>query len=82
MDAVPLQDVIVGNRSIQKKPAVLGRVKLDKTDVTCCQRNFNRTIAWSRNRNFSTHVKDTCATTVPPKHQTVLPLVNQTYSAE
>ena len=38
----------VGNQSTRRKPAMLGRVKLDNTPLTCDQGNFNQIAAWSR----------------------------------
>ena len=43
-----------GNRSTQKKPATLGKVKLDNTLFTCDQGNFNQITARSRNRTLVT----------------------------
>ena len=54
-----------GNRVFQRKPAMLGRVKLDNTLLTCDQGNFNRITARSRNWTLVTTVRDTCTTTVP-----------------
>ena len=55
-----------GNRSTWRKPAMLGRVKLGNTLLTCDQGNFNQITARGRNRTLVTAVKDTCTTTVPP----------------
>ena len=54
-----------GNRSTRRKPAMLGRVKLDNSLVTCDQGN-NQITAWSLNRTLVTVVRDACTTTVPP----------------
>ena len=54
-----------GNRSTRRKPAMLGRVKLDNTLLTCDQGNFNQITARSRNRALVTvvrHVHYHCAT--------------------
>ena len=55
-----------GNRSISRKPAMLGGVNIDKTLLTCDQGNFNEITAWSRNRILVTVVRGKCTTTVPP----------------
>ena len=41
-----------GNRSTRRKPAMLRRVVLDNTLLTCDQRNFNRTTVRSQNRTL------------------------------
>ena len=55
-----------GNRSTWRKPAMLGRFKLDNALLTCDQGNFNLITARSRNRTLVTVVRGTCTTTVPP----------------
>ena len=55
-----------GNRITRRKPATLGRVKLENTLLTCDKGNFNQIAALSRNRTLVTVVRDTCTTTVPP----------------
>ena len=55
-----------GNRSIRRKPAMLSRVKLDNTILTCDQGNFHQKTARSRNSTLVTEVRDTCTTTDPP----------------
>ena len=55
-----------GNQNTRRKPAMLGRVKLDITLLTCDQGNFNQISARSRNRTLVTVVRGTCTTTVPP----------------
>ena len=40
------------NRGTRRKPAMLGRVKLDNTPLTCDQDNFNQITARSRNRTL------------------------------
>ena len=59
---------IGGNRNTRRKPAMLGRVKLDNTLLTCDKGNFNHIPAQSRNRTLVTAVRDTCTCTpsVPP----------------
>ena len=56
----------VGNRSTRRKPAMIGRGKLDNTLLTCDQGNFNQITAQSRNRTLVTVMRDTSTTTVPP----------------
>ena len=63
------------NRSTRRKPAMLGRVKLDYTLLTRDQGNFNQITAKSRKRTLVTVVRDTRTTTVSPPTQ-VLPLRN------
>ena len=55
-----------GNRSTRRKPAMLSRVKLDNTLLTCDQGNFHQITARSRNSTLATVVRDTCTTTDPP----------------
>ena len=55
-----------GNLSTRTKPAMLGRVKLDNTLLTCDKGNFNQITARSRNRTLITMVRGTCTTTLPP----------------
>ena len=55
-----------GNRSTRRKPAMLGRVKLDNTLLTCDQANFYQINARNRNWTLVTVMRDTCTTTVPP----------------
>ena len=38
-----------GNRSTRRKPAILGRGKLDNSLLTRVRGNFNQKTAWSRN---------------------------------
>ena len=64
-------DTTGGNCSTRRKPAMLGRVKLDNTLLTCDQGNFNQITARSRNQTIVTVVRDTCTTTVPPAPQIV-----------
>ena len=60
-----------GNRSVQRKPATLVRVKLDNTLLTCDKGNFNQVTARNRNRTLVTVVGHTCttycATSIPAK---------------
>ena len=56
----------VGNRSTRRKPAMLGRVRLDNTLLTWDQGNFNQIAARSRNRILVTVARDICTATVPP----------------
>ena len=53
-----------GNRSTRRKPALLGRVKLDNTLHTCDQGKFKQITARSRNPTPVTVVRDLCTTTV------------------
>ena len=55
-----------GNRSIRRKPAMLGRVKLDNTPLTYDQGNFNPITAQSQNRTLVTVVTNIYTTTVTP----------------
>ena len=55
-----------GNWSTWRKPAILGKVKLDNTLLTCDQGNFNQITAQSQNRTLVTVMRETCTTTVPP----------------
>ena len=55
-----------GNRSNRKEPAMLGRVKLDNTLLTCDQGNFNQITARSQNQTLVIVVRDTCTITVTP----------------
>ena len=50
----------------RRKPAMLGRDKLDNTLFECDQGNFNQTTAWSRNQTLVTVVRGRCTNTVPP----------------
>ena len=54
------------NQSTWRKPAMLGRVKLDNPLLTCDQGNFNQITPRSRNRTLMIVVRDTHAVTVPP----------------
>ena len=55
-----------GIRSTRRIPAMLGRLKLDNTLLTCDQGNFNEITARSRNRNSGErHVHYHCATSTP-----------------
>ena len=57
-----------GNQSTSRKPAMLGRVKLDDTLLTCDQGNFNQITARSRNGILVTlvrHVHHHCGTSTP-----------------
>ena len=54
-----------GIRNTRRKPAMLGRVTLDNTLLTCDKGNFNQITAGSRNRILVTVVRDTCTTTLP-----------------
>ena len=65
-----------GNRSTRRKPAMLGRVKLDNTLLTCDQDNFNQITARRQNRTLVTVVRDTCSTTVPPAPRLFVLFVN------
>ena len=49
----------LGNRSTLRKPAMLGRIKLGNTLLTCGQGNFNQTTARTRSRTLITVVRDT-----------------------
>ena len=60
-----------GNRSIQRKIAMLGRVKQDNTLLTCDQGNFSQITARSRNRTQVTVVRDVCTITVPPAPRSI-----------
>ena len=54
-----------GNRSTRRKPAMVGRDKLDNTLLTYDKGNFNQITARSWNRNLVTVGRNTCTTTVP-----------------
>ena len=55
-----------GNQSTWQKPAMLGKVKLDNTLLTCDQGNFHQITAGRQNQTPVTVVRDMCTTTVPP----------------
>ena len=57
-----------GNRNTRRKPAMLGRVKLDNTVLSCDQGNFSLTTARRRNRTVASgerHMHYHCPTSTP-----------------
>ena len=59
------QKVYMRKPEYPEKPAMLGRVKLDNTLLTCDQGNFNQTTSQRRNQTVVTVVRDTCTIIEP-----------------